>query len=63
VRAPLAFPGATDTAAFQTDVEQALVPELHDGDVVVVDNLKPHLTAGVAAAIERAGARVLPLPP
>jgi transposase len=63
VRAPLAFPGATDTAAFQTYVEQALVPELHEGDVVVFDNLKPHRTAGVAAAIEGAGARVLPRPP
>ena len=55
VRAPLAFPGATDTAAFQTYVEQVLVPELHAGDVVVFDNLKPHLAAGVAAAIEGAG--------
>jgi transposase len=63
VRAPLAFAGATDTAAFQTYVEQVLVPELHAGDVVVLDNLKPHLAAGVAAAIEGAGARVLPLPP
>ncbi|MGZ3396524.1 MAG: IS630 family transposase, partial [Isosphaeraceae bacterium] len=40
VRAPLAFPGSTDTAAFQTYVEQVLVPELHEGDVVVFDNLK-----------------------
>lgn len=63
VRAPLAFPGSTDTAAFQTYVEQVLVPELHAGDVVVFDNLKPHLTAGVAKSIERVGARVLPLPP
>ena len=63
VRAPLAFPGATDTAAFRTYVEQVLVPELHEADVVVFDNLKPHLSAGVAAAIEGAGARVLPLPP
>jgi transposase len=63
VRAPLAFPGSTDTAAFQTYVEQVLVPELHEGDVVVFDNLKPHLSARVAAAIEGAGARVLPLPP
>src|SRR5205823_8868780 len=63
VRAPLAFPGATDTAAFESYLEQVLVPELHAGDVVVLDNLKPHLAAGVAAAIERAGARVLPLPP
>jgi transposase len=63
VRAPLAFPGSTDTAAFQTYVEQVLVPELHKGDVVIFDNLKPHLSAQVAAAIEGAGARVLPLPP
>jgi transposase len=63
VRAPLAFPGATDTAAFQTYIEQVLVPALHAGDVVVLDNLKPHLAAGVAAAIESAGASVLPLPP
>ena len=63
VRAPLAFPGATDTAAFQSYVDQALVPALHAGDVVVLDNLKPPLAAGVAAASERAGARVLPLPP
>ena len=58
-----ASPGATDTAAFQTYVEQVLVPELHAGDVVVFDNLKPHLAAGVAETIEKAGARVLPLPP
>ena len=63
VRAPLAFPGSTDTAAFQTYVEQVLVPELHEGDVVVFDNLKPHLAAGVAKSIEGAGAHVLPLPP
>jgi transposase len=63
VRAPLAFPGSTDAAAFRTYVEQVLVPEQHEGDVVVFDNLKPHLSAGVAASIEGAGARVLPLPP
>ena len=63
VQAPLAFPGATDTAAFQTYVDQILVPALHLGDVVVLDNIKPHRNPGVAASIERAGARVLPVPP
>ena len=63
VRAPLAFPGSTNTAAFQSYVEQALVPALHAEDVVVRDKLKPHLAAGVAAAIEDAGASMLPLPP
>ena len=63
VRAPLAWPGSVDTAVFQSYVDQVLVPALHEGDVVVFDNLKPHLAPGVAAAIERAGAAVLPLPP
>ena len=55
VRVPLAFRGATDTAAFQTYVDGAMVPALHAGDVVVLDNLKPHRAAGMAASIERAG--------
>jgi transposase len=63
VRAPLALPGSVDTAVFQSYVDQVLVPALQEGDVVVFDNLKPHLARGVAAAIERAGAEVLPLPP
>jgi transposase len=40
-----------------------LVPELRPGDVVIVDNLKPHKDSAVVAAIAGAGARVLPLPP
>ena len=63
VRAPLVFPGATDTQAFQTYVDEVLVPELRPGDVVIFDNLKPHLAPHVAESIERAGASVLPLPP
>lgn len=63
VHAPLAFAGATDTTAFQTYVDRVLVPELRADDVVVLDNIKPHLAPGVAEAIERAGAKVLPLPP
>lgn len=63
VRAPFAFPGATDAAAFETYVEHVLAPTLHEGDVVVFDNLKPHLGPIVKAAIERTGARVVLLPP
>jgi len=63
VRAPLAFPGATDTVVFESYVEQALVPELRAGDVVIWDNLAPHRAPGAAAAVKRAGARLLPLPP
>jgi transposase len=63
VRAPLAFPGATDAAAFQTYVNSVLVPELHACEVVVFDNLSSHLTSGVAAAIKQTGAESLRLPP
>jgi transposase len=62
VVAPLALPGAVDRVVFQTYVEQALVPTLHAGDVVVFDNLRPHKNPGVVAAIEAVGARVEPLP-
>jgi transposase len=63
VRAPLAFPGSTNAATFETYIEQVLVPELHEGDVVVFDNLSAHLGPAVAEAIESVGASVLRLPP
>ena len=63
VTAPVVFPGATDTPAFQSYVEQILVPELRPEDVVVWDNLQPHKAQAVIAAVEQAGARVVPLPP
>jgi transposase len=63
VTAPLAFVGATNTGIFETDVEEVLVPQLKPGDVVIGDNLKPHQSEEAVKAVERAGARVLPLPP
>jgi transposase len=63
VRAPLAVSGASNAATFLAYVEQVLVPTLRPGDVVVFDNLASHFTPGVAEAIEKVGARVLPLPP
>jgi transposase len=63
VVAPLAFPGATDREAFESYVEQALVPQLQKGDVVVWDNLQPHKNPHVVEAIQAVGARVEPLPP
>jgi transposase len=63
VRAPLALPGSVNAATFESYVVQVLVPALRPGDVVVFDNLSSHLGPAVFEAIERAGARVLPLPP
>ena len=54
---------ATDGPIFRSFVTDALVPALRRGDVVVWDNLSPHRAAGVAEAVEAAGARLMPLPP
>jgi transposase len=62
VVAPIALPGAVDRAVFETYVQEALVPELQEGDVVIFDNLQPHKNPAVIAAIEAVGARVEPLP-
>jgi transposase len=63
VMAALAFPGATNTVLFEDYVQEVLVPELKPGDVVIWDNLKPHRSEEAIAAVEAAGARVVPLPP
>lgn len=63
VTAPLAFLGATNTGIFEAYVEEVPVPELKTGDVVIWDNLKPHQSEEAVEAVERAGARVVPLPP
>jgi transposase len=62
VVAPITLPGAVDGVAFQTYVQEVLVPELREGDVVVLDNLQPHKNRAVIEAIEAVGARVEPLP-
>jgi transposase len=63
ISAPCVFDGAINGARFLAYVEQALVPTLHPGDVVVMDNLRAHKVKGVRAAIEAAGAELLYLPP
>jgi transposase len=62
VVAPMALPGAVDRVVFETYVQEALVPELQEGDVVVFDNLQAHKNPAVLTAIEAVGARVEPLP-
>jgi transposase len=57
------FDGPIDNATFLAYVEQVLVPTLHAGDVVVLDNLAAHKQPEVRAAIEQAGALLRFLPP
>jgi transposase len=55
--------GATDREVFEAYVQHVLIPTLRHGDVVVLDNLAPHKTPEIVAAIEAAGAQVWFLPP
>ena len=63
VRAMMAYEGGTTKIAFLHFVRTALVPSLHQGDVVVMDNLRAHYAHGVEEAIRAVGAEVLFLPP
>ena len=61
--APAVFDGPIDNATFCAYIDQALVPTLRPGDVVVLDNLAAHKQPEVRVAIERAGALLRFLPP
>ena len=61
--APMVLDGAMNGVAFLAYVEQALVPTLSRGDIVVMDNLPAHKAAGVREAIESVGAELRFLPP
>ena len=61
--APMVLDGPMDGQAFRAWTEQALAPTLSPGDTVIPDNLPAHKVAGVREAVERAGARLLFLPP
>jgi transposase len=55
--------GGTNEAVFLTFVLEVLGPTLRQGDIVVLDNLAAHKTAGVIAAIKSFGATPWFLPP
>jgi transposase len=60
--APMLIEGPMNGELFLAYVEQCLVPTLKPNDIVVVDNLASHKVAGVAEAIEAAGATLRYLP-
>ena len=63
IQAPLVFEGPMTRSVFETYVTKCLAPSLCHGDVVVMDNLSAHKSAGIQAAIEARGARLEYLPP
>jgi transposase len=60
--APMLIEGPMNGELFLAYVEQCLVPTLKPDDIVVADNLATHKVAGVAEAIEAAGATLRYLP-
>jgi transposase len=48
---------------FLANVEQALVPALKPGDIIIIDNLGSHKGKAVRRAIRAAGAKLFFLPP
>jgi transposase len=61
--ATMLLDGPMNADAFRAYISQVLVPALHSGDIVVLDNLAAHKVSGVREAIESAGAKLLYLPP
>jgi transposase len=61
--APMLLEGPMDGAAFRLYVSQFLVPTLHQGDIVIMDNLPSHGVTGITEAITATGARLRFLPP
>ena len=62
VQAPWTLEGAMDRRAFDLYITQVLVPTLHPGHIVVLDNLSVHKSANARAAIEAAGCTLHFLP-
>jgi transposase len=60
--APLVLDGPLNGSDFRAWVEQFLVPVLQLGDILVLDNLGSHKVAGIAVAIQAAGAELRYLP-
>jgi transposase len=59
----IAVEGATTKAVFEAYVQEALVPSLRPGQVVVMDNLSSHKGQRVRELIEGRGCELLYLPP
>ncbi len=62
IGASMIIEGAANGAAFEAYVEHILIPSLHKGQIVVMDNLRVHKTARVRQLIEDKGCHLRFLP-
>ncbi len=57
------YSGGTKRERFTDYLKNTLIPTLHEGDVVVMDNMRTHHVAEVRTILEDAGMTLLYLPP
>lgn len=62
MQAAMTLEGAVDEVAFEAFVREVLVPTLHPGQIVIMDNLSSHKTDQVLYLLTSAGCQVLFLP-
>ena len=59
----LAVTGSVNAAVFEAYLEKVLLPHLHPGQIVIMDNLSAHKSERVRKLIEERSCEVLYLPP
>jgi transposase len=62
MQAAMTVEGAVDESVFETFIEKVLVPTLHRGQIVIMDNLSSHKSERVEQLITQAGCQLLFLP-
>ncbi len=63
ILAPVLLPCPMNGDLFRQWLEEALIPEMQPGSIVVLDNLAAHKVQGVRQCLEAAGMSLLYLPP
>ena len=62
MQAAMTLEGAVDEAAFEAFVEKVLLPTLHPGQIIIMDNLSSHKTEKIEQLVTQAGCQLLYLP-
>ena len=63
ILAPFCYKGTCDTLLFNLWLKDFLIPELKPGQVVIMDNATFHKSKATVSLIEKAGCKILFLPP
>ena len=61
--APFCYKGTCNTELFNTYLQKILIPELEEGQTVIMDNASFHKSQKTRKLIEEAGCKILFLPP